>query len=49
MEKVNHCGIRGIANDWFGSYLSDKLSSSLSMVSTLITKLYNMVYLRVQF
>ena len=24
LEKVNHYSIRGIANDWFGSYLSDQ-------------------------
>ena len=24
LEKLDHCGIRGISNDWFRSYLSDR-------------------------
>ena len=24
LEKLNHCGIRGISNDWLKSYLSDR-------------------------
>ena len=34
LAKLNHCGIRGVSNDWFKSYLSNRnqyVSMALSL------------------
>ena len=40
LKKLNHCGIRGIINDWFSSYLLGRsqvteIDSNLSTITTI--------------
>jgi len=37
LEKLNHCGIRGIINDWFASYLVGRKSIRVTMNLTPLT------------
>ena len=49
LEKQNHYGKRGISNDWFRSYLSDR--SQFVYINSFNSdyKTVNMVYLKVYF
>ena len=48
LTKLEYYGIRGVVNDWFASYLSDRRQFVSFLVLILITKLFHVEYHRGQ-